>query len=170
MLKLAAAVTVVAAATGIGRQLGSNLERRPGQLRDCIVIVQALESEIGYAATPLPEAVRRAGAGAGGELEAVLAVAAAQMAAGADAAAAWQAMLVSVLGHTALRPDDTAVLAPLGTQLGRSDIADQLRHLQLARAGLERQLAKADAERSRLGRLYKYAGPLAGCAAVVLLF
>lgn len=153
----------------LGRQLAHNLERRPAQLRDCLAALQALETEIHYAATPLPEALQRAAAGAGGLVGHSFAQAADTVRRGEPAAAAWERLLTALERLTALVAADTAVLAPLGLQLGMTGTADQLRHLQLARAGLERQLGKAEAEAARLGRLYRYAGPLTGCAVVVLL-
>lgn len=118
----------------------------------------------------MPAALRRAGTAADGAVGGCFAAAAAALASGAGAVAAWETLLARLHAETALLPADIAALAPLGPQLGLTEAADQARHLQLAGTGLERQLAKAEAEAARLGKLYRYAGPLAGSAAVVLLF
>lgn len=131
--------------------------------------MQTLDSEIRYAASPLPDALRRAGAGAGGPVGDAFALASRRVEGGEPAETAWAALLAELHAGTALRDDDVAVLAALGPQLGLTGADDQRRHLQLARSGLERQLDKAEAEAARLSRLYRYAGPLAGSAAVVLL-
>lgn len=128
-----------------------------------------MESEIQYAASPLADAIGRAGAAAGGPVGSAFAAAAGRLGAGEAAETAWAVMLAALETDTALRAEDVAALAPLGLQLGLTGAEDQRRHLQLARSGLERQLRKADTEAARLSRLYRYAGPLAGSAAVVLL-
>lgn len=133
-------------------------------------MLAALETEIQYAASPLPDALQRAGAVAGPAIKSCIEAALAALRSGQSGQATWECLLTVAAATTALLPDDLAVLAPLGPQLGMTGPDDQTRHLRLSRTGLGLQLAKAEAEAERLGRLYRYGGPLAGCTAIVLLF
>lgn len=72
-------------------------------------------------------------------------------------------------GALRLQPDDCAVLAALGRNLGRSHVEDQIRHLRAAGARLERAGERALAERDRLAGLARYLGACAGLIVAILL-
>ncbi|MBE3590417.1 MAG: stage III sporulation protein AB [Firmicutes bacterium] len=157
--------------TGAGAALGTlvaaGLRRRPDELRAWRTGLQVLASEIGYGAVPLPEALRRAGAAAGGAAGAALAAAGARLAAGegAEPEGAWHAAVAQAQAASPLADEDCAALAAVAPVLGRTGREDQLRHLQLAVRRLEAAEAAAREAAAREARLWAYA---CTCGALVV--
>jgi len=162
---------VVAACAAWGWLRAAELARRPGELRVLRTSLQALETKIGFAVTPLPAACRRI-AGLYPEPAASLFRQAAQELAPPDpapAATAWRRAVLAVAGTSALAPDDARILLALGPYLGVTDRGDQIRHLRLAMHRLEAAEARAVELEQRWGRLYRFGGLLAGALIGLLL-
>lgn len=169
--KAVGAVLVVGATTALGWQLAANLARRPRELRALQVALAILETEVSYGAAPLPDALRRAAAAAGGPIGGLLNRTAALLISGGGITPgdAMRQAVQEVEPTTALRPPDLEALAALGAVLGASDRRDQARHLELARGRIAGEEARAGEERERYERLYRYVGLLAGVALVLVL-
>ena len=162
---------VLAACTAWGWERAAELARRPGELRVLRSALQALESEIGFGVTPLPQACQRI-AGLYPEPAATLFRAAA-VALGPPrsrtAAAAWEEAVEAMARHSALTGEDRDILRALAPYLGATDREDQIRHLRLAMHRLEAAEAAARDLDQRWGRLYRYGGALAGALIGLLL-
>lgn len=171
IVKLVGSVLVVAAGGGLGLLVVSNLVARPRQLRDFQSALQMLETEIQYAASPLPEAMDRVGRAVGAPVGMVLERAASYLTTGGGLVAAdgWELALREARGTAALTREDIDILLAFGAFLGRSDREDQVKHLRLARERLHRQELKAEEDRMRNERLWRYLGFLGALALVVVL-
>lgn len=169
-LKLWGALLILAATSATGFYVALNLARRPRQLAELGAALSLLESEIGFAATPLPQALRQLGAA--GSLAGQLFVAAAGNLAdgqGRTAGEAYGAALTALAPSTALQAEDLLVLQSLVPVLGATDREDQLRHLRLCRERLSRQEAQAREQRERYEMMPKYLGVLFGLGLVIIL-
>lgn len=151
--------------------MAGNYARRPGELRDFQTALQLLETEVIYAATPLPVALRKISGFGCGKAAAMFSRAGRKMESGLveTAGEAWISALGETFEETALRFEDREVLEALAPSLGASDRQEQLKHLALARERLGRQEAAARDDAGRYGRLWNYAGVLAGLALVLIL-
>ncbi|GAB6876024.1 stage III sporulation protein AB [Thermaerobacter litoralis] len=162
---------VLLACSTWGWQRAAELARRPGELRVLRSALQALESEIAFGVTPLPEAFARI-AGFYPDPAATLFRRAAGRLAPPErrtAAAAWEAAVEELARYSALTPEDCGVLRALAPYLGATDRDDQVRHLHLAMARLEAAEALARDQDQRWGRIYRYGGILAGAFIGLLL-
>lgn len=170
-LELIGSGMVLWASDSVGRQAAANLAGRPGELRALLAVLQMLETEIEYAATPLPQALRRVA-------EAVQGVARDALRRGAQAlhsdpalpaSRAWGETVRHLQEYSCLRADDLVPLQTLGAYLGGSDRLDQIKHLALAREQLKTRLERAQEDLDRLGRVYRYSGLCAGLTLVLVL-
>ena len=166
-----AAAAVLCAASGWGWLVARQLARRPLELGAIAAALEALRTEIAYARTPLPQALRRAAAGsqdpAGGLMR--------EVAAGLDAgtgrstADAWADALAAADARSAWTAADVAALARLGHALGRSDASEQTRHIALCVEQLRRLEDEARATAERQARMWRYLGVLLGAALVLMV-
>lgn len=169
--KALGALLVIGACTAVGWQMAANLTRRPRELRALQAALAILATEVTYGASPLPEALRRSAAAAGGPVGRLLIRTADLLVGGGGITAgdAMQQAVREVEPTTALRQPELEALAALGAVLGASDRRDQARHLELARTRIASEEGRAAEERTRYERLYRYAGLLAGVALVLVL-
>jgi len=171
MLKIIGAGLVVAACGLAGSMVAGNYARRPVELRTLQGALQGLETEITFAATPLPEAWERVGRQTAHPVGAIFIRAreALEGQDGCSAAEAWRQGLEDAYHDTALTRQDLEILSDLGNCLGISYRDDQVKHLQLARENLKRQEAAAREEAARQVKTWRYFGVLGGLVVALLL-
>ncbi|AGL02028.1 stage III sporulation protein SpoIIIAB [Desulfoscipio gibsoniae] len=172
MFKLIGGLLVVAASGLAGWQVSRSYARRPVELRQFISALQLLETEITYAATPLPEAL----AGVAEQVDVPAASFFRQIAGdlgahrGCSAREAWHGALECYGHRSALGRGDLSVLRGLGNSIGISDREDQSKHLRLAAEQLKTALAMADAAAAKNVKLWNYMGLLGGLIIVLALY
>lgn len=166
-----AAVAVCGAASAWGYLVARQLAQRPQDLAGAAAALEVLRTEIAYARTPLPGALRQAALGAGDPVAALLRTVAGQLEAGSGRSAqqAWDEALAVLDLRSAWTPADLGVLARLGHALGRSDAAEQERHIALCVERLRQLEAEARTASDRQGRMWRYLGVLAGVALVLMV-
>ncbi|MDI6870015.1 MAG: stage III sporulation protein AB [Bacillota bacterium] len=181
-IKATGALLTVGAGTLLGLEVAARWARRPrrvGELRSALAL---LESEMAVGRTPLPEAAARVAALAPGtEAAGFFHRLAADLKAGAPAAAAWRRAAGTLAGESdrvilllapRLHREEAADLEPfalLGGVIGTTGLDDQLKHLALARERLANREREAAAEAARLVPLYRYAGLASGLLLALLL-
>lgn len=171
LVKLLGSALILGATSMVGWQVAAGYARRPSQLRDLQTALAVLQTEIEYAATPLPEALGAAALAAGGSVAPLFLGTAERLAQGQGETAgdAMRQAVSELEGATALAPQDLAVLLALASVLGATGRADQVRHLQLARERLAGEEVRARDERQRYERVAKYLGVLSGAALVLIM-
>jgi len=154
---------------GWGYLIARQLRRRPDELAGAQAALEALRTEIEYAATPLPAALRRAALGCRGPAAALCRLAAEHLDAGGGASAgeAWAVALRETDGLSAWDGSDLAALGQLGGALGGSGTTDQVRHISLCLGRLRAAEAEARTGLERQARMWLYLGILAGAALVL---
>ena len=168
-LTAAGACCIVAGSSGWGLLIARQLRRRPAELARLAGALQSLRTEVDYARTPLPQALRRAGQSDAGPAGLLLRGTAERLdrGGGAGPADAWSAALAEAGDRSAWAPSDVEELTRLGQALGGSDAADQVRHLALAIARLHTAEGESAALAERQARMWSYLGVLAGLALVL---
>ncbi len=153
-----------------GREMGLGYTDRCRELREIGSALRALETEIVYGRSLLPEICGRLaarGMGMGSELFRLVGEG---LAARNSAAESWAGAIVAIGRRSALNADDLAALAAVGGTLGQTDPADQSAHLTLARKALDERLELATADAARNSQLWSYLGLLGGLGLVLLVF
>ncbi|WP_127585978.1 stage III sporulation protein SpoIIIAB [Paenibacillus koleovorans] len=171
MLKLIGAMLVIAACTLLGLAKAARYARRPRQLRLLIQVLQRLETEMTYGATPLADALRRIAAQAADPIGAMLLDAAERMDPGGETAkASWQEATRLHWRYTALQDSEREVWSQLGFTLGVSDREDQVKHLRLAASLLQTEEQVAWEEQRRYEKMWRSLGVLAGALIVIMMY
>lgn len=163
---------MVIGSTGVtGLSVASYFSRRPAELRSLQEALQMLDTEIMYAGTPLPVVLKKIGqAGEGGIARIFMAAGdALGQEQGITPAEAWKKALSENWRLTALGQEDHAILASFGEMLGASDREEQHKNIALASLHLGREEEKAQLEREKNERLWRYGGFLLGISIVLLL-
>src|SRR5690554_1865043 len=141
MWRLVGASMLIAACGLLGVAIGLWYIQRARHLRDVIVALQVLETELAYSVHDLPAALRLAGAAVKSPVADLFEAAARTLdeRPGCSGPQAWLAALQHCGAHLALLDDDRAALQQVGVRLGASDADDQVRYLRAAQHRLRRR-------------------------------
>ncbi|WP_058303709.1 stage III sporulation protein SpoIIIAB [Gorillibacterium timonense] len=173
MLKTFGALLLLVAGLLLGLYQSQTLSRRPKQIRQLVLALQRLETEIGYGSTPLPDALRACAVSLSPPLAAIFLDAAERMAesgSGRTAAESWEKAVLVGFRRTAMKEPEREALLQLGATLGISDTRDQLKHLRLAVSHLSVEESNASDEEKRYGKMWKSLGVLGAALVVVIMF
>ncbi|MHB1125365.1 MAG: stage III sporulation protein SpoIIIAB [Bacillota bacterium] len=172
MIKWIGAGLVIIGSGLFGVTMARNYARRPWQLRGLQSALQMLETEIAYAASPLPEALARVAQSTQHPVRVLFQAAREELKEreGITVAEAWEAALERLQTVSALHASDLGVLASFGQGLGRSDREEQLKNLALTREQLRFQEAAAEVQRTRNERMWRILGFLVGISIVLVLY
>lgn len=170
MLKLIGSLLIICSAGFAGLRVGAVYSLRTSQLRELQAALQLLDTEIMYGATPLPAALRRVAAAAGGCIGLVFRDTGALLGTddGYSAGEAWSLALDRNFRRTALRQEDLAILKSFGEALGSSDRNEQHKHIGLTAFHLRQESEKAETARQKNERIWQYGGFLVGISLVLL--
>lgn len=172
MLKLVGAVLVLGAGTLAGFFQAQQFAARPRQLRELILALQRLETEISYGLTPLPDALERIGDSLREPLRSLFGSAALYMR--PDYGLSAQDSIRKALGEywkrTSMKSAECEVLEQLSGVLGTSDRQDQIKHIALAVGQLKHEEAAARDDQVKYEKMSKSLGLLIGALIVILIF
>ncbi|MBL0388145.1 stage III sporulation protein AB [Tumebacillus sp. ITR2] len=172
MFKLLGGLLILGACTMAGFRMANRYAERPKQLRQFVSALKVLETEIFYAATPLPDACQRIAA----RLPAPVGEFFHKMSdklrdgRGLTGDGAWQEALDEMRSRLVLKEGDRDVLRQFGRTLGASDRADQIKHIHLGVAHLTAEEASAREDQARNEKMWRYLGALLGLTVVILLY
>lgn len=171
-IKLVGAALVVLSCGYAGLLVAYRFRARPVELRYLRVALQVLETEIAYAATPLPEVLGKlagrfpAPVGLLWETTGRLL----QDGRGRSMGEVWSISLDYFSRFSALTGEDLDILLQFGFDLGNSSKAEQVKNLRLTGEQLRLQEEKAEQERQKNERLWRALGFLGGLAVVFTIF
>lgn len=172
MLKLVGAVLVLGAGTMAGFYQAQQFATRPRQLREIILALQRLETEISYGLTPLPDALERISTSLREPLKSLFQTAALYMR--PDYGLSAQDSIRKALGEywkrTSMRSAEREVLEQLSSVLGTSDRQDQIKHIELAALQLQHEETAARDDQVKYEKMSKSLGLLIGALIVILIF
>jgi stage III sporulation protein AB len=169
-ITLLAGGCIVAGCAGMGAVLAASLRRRPEELGRLAAAMDQLRTEIGYLATPLPDALAHVAGTVAGPARELFAGAAAGLrrGEGLTAAEAWAAAVAAADAQSAWAAPDRQALLDLGAALGASGRQDQLQHLARCRDRLLALQAEARREADRSARVWLYLGVLGGLGLLIM--
>ncbi|OAB44145.1 stage III sporulation protein SpoIIIAB [Paenibacillus glacialis] len=172
MVKLLGMMIIVLSGTLAGFNKARQFERRPQQIRELILVMQRLETEISYGFTPLPEALNKMGSQMQEPLKSFFISAATDMNSpqGLTAQESIEQALSVHWKRTSMKAAEREVLHQLSFTLGTSDRQDQIKHIALAAQQLKHEELAAREELDKYGRLSKNLGLLVGVLIVILIF
>lgn len=81
----------------------------------------------------------------------------------------WSKSVLTIPRAYALTKSDTDLLLEFGSQLGKTDIDGQLKHIKLYKTFFANQLSEAEEAISKKSKLYKTMGLFAGSAAALMM-
>lgn len=171
MLRIAGAVIIILASVKAGRYFAYVLERRLRILKDIDQGLLALEREISYARTPLPQALAGA-AKMSGEGGAIFRIAGEKLLAGEGIGAqeAWRESLKETSSDLGLKEPELEILYSFSAGLGLSHYEDQLKRIDISRQRLAALIGEADEYKNKFSKIWKNLGWMAGLALVLIFF
>jgi stage III sporulation protein AB len=171
MFKLIASLLIICSAGLAGLRAASAYSLRSRQLRTLQEALQLLDTEIMYGATPLPAALSKVAAAAGEAVGVVFREAGDMLgnSSGLTAGEAWNLAVDRNIRQTAFTQEDRAILRSFGEALGSSDRVDQHKHITLTAYHLRQEEERAERDRQKNERIWKYGGFLVGIGIVLLL-
>ena len=171
-MKLIGAVILVSACGYAGWTVSRGYARRPEELRQFISALQMLDTEITYAATPLPDALSGISERVDPRVASFFVQAAGELKSsrGTSAREAWSRALERYRAGSALDKGDLGILNSLGSSLGISDREDQGKHLRLALEQLKLAQARAEETAVKNVKLWNYVGLLGGLIIVLAMY
>ena len=169
-MKSLAAALIIFSCGGMGLIIAGSYKQRVHHLRELIRFVQLLESEIHFARTTLPKLIAGQAAHFSGAVGRFLTELKEALTAGTGEsfASIWDQGL-AILAQDGLPPEVLEELPACGKVLGRSDAAEQSKHLKQLLYRLEQALAAAERDQEKHLRLWQYLGFGAGLLLVLLL-
>lgn len=170
-MKMFGALLALAASTFAGWMYSTLLKKRLTLLNALIQCFRWLETEIGYASTPLVEAFTRIIQRTQEEISLIFSTFVEELTgpAGLTADEAWQQSIRQNQETLPLKAEDWALLIDFGRTLGTTDREHQVTAIRQTLERLHHQATGATEEWKKNERLYRYLG-VAGGALVVLIF
>lgn len=142
--------------------------RRIRALEQVLLLLNAIENELGYCRTPVRELLHRlAMRGEFSELP-FLRVCSGMCEQGVPFPQAWSDSLKKRAVSVTLRRDDTGLLLAFGSQLGATDLNGQISLCRLYVRLFEERLAQAREWKSKYAKLYMSFGVLGGLLVLIL--
>jgi stage III sporulation protein AB len=172
VFKLSGALLTVLACGWVGLIVAKNYRNRPWELRYLGSALQMLETEIVYASTPLPEALKKIAERVEFPVAFLFEVASTTLKTGEGGTAdeAWITAVNKFMQVSSLIKIDLDILISFGHSLGASDKSEQVKILQLTREQLKHQEISAEAERMKNEQIWRLFGFLIGLVIVFLVF
>lgn len=81
----------------------------------------------------------------------------------------WNANVSELPNSLALKGEDKKLLTDFGSELGKSDLEGQIKHLQLYQSMFQRQLLSAQNEIAKKSKLYKIMGLFVGVSVALVM-
>lgn len=81
----------------------------------------------------------------------------------------WSKCVITIPKAYALKKDDKGILSDFGLQLGKTDVEGQLKHIELYKQLLQKQLSDSEEAISKKSKLYKTLGLFAGTATALMM-
>jgi stage III sporulation protein AB len=172
MLKFTGAVLILATAALFGFMQAQHFARRPKQIRQMIGALQRMETEIVYALTPLPEAMLSLSKQLQAPLSALFRLTSERLKAadGVSTREIWQQTVREVWRGSSMKKPEQEIVLQLGSILGLTDRADQIKHIRLAVSQLQTEEQESREEQKRYEKMWKSLGVLIGALIVILMY
>jgi len=162
-------VALIAGCGSFGLWLASRIRRRPVELRECLMALALLDTEIVWGVTPLPEAFCIVKERTDQPWQGFFAELQERLERGETAGSAWKETISSQKKQFCLKQQDWQVICDVGKGLGRSDSQEQHKQLELVQHQLTLLKDQAGIWSEKQAKMWSYLGFLCGIAGVLIL-
>lgn len=171
MLSLIGAVLIIGGCGCAGLKIGGVYQKRADTLRILRNGLNLLETEISYAAEPLPKAMSRVSEKLSGENRILFSRAAELMQSnqGCLVSEAWSAGIKALATEVPLSAEESSILSLFGQGLGNSSREEQLKNIALAREQLLLAEGFAQDAKDKNKKMWQYFGFCLGAVIALLL-
>ncbi|WAA11429.1 stage III sporulation protein SpoIIIAB [Fervidibacillus halotolerans] len=169
-MKLIGALLILAASSWIGLEVSRSYSERIRQLRMMKSALQSLEAEIMYGHTPLHEASRKISKQFVVPIQILFDCFSNKLIEREiTAKQAWEESLKEIWPKTAMKNSELEILLQFGETLGRHDLVQQQKQIQLTLTYLERVEREATEKQQTYGKMVKSLGVLSGLFIIIIL-
>ena len=162
-------VALIAGSGSLGLWLANRIRRRPAELRECLMALALLDTEIVWGATPLPEAFSIVKERTDLPWKEFFAELQERLQRGEPASSAWKDTISTQNKYFCLKLQDWQVIRDVGKGLGRSDSQEQHKQLELIQHQLALIKDQAGIWSEKQAKMWSYLGFLGGIAGVLIL-
>lgn len=169
MLRLIGSLVIIFGSGAFGLLMAQRYTLRPKHIRMVHQVLSALETEISYGQTPLPQALQSAAKGVTEPVAGFVTLVSEQIILGTPAGTAWEQCCRQWEEKLCLNNDDWLILHNVGIGLGTTDRVEEKKKLNLACARLESAEREAAVQGQKLAKIWGYLGFMAGIAITLLI-
>ncbi len=171
IIKIIGALIIIFACGSAGIFKGQRYARRPVQIRKIRSALQNLETEITWAATPLPEALNRVGKIIGNPINSLFIRASVLIEKNKNKTVGelWEKALKEIKNTLSIGDEELEVLKNFGYSLGNTHKEEQVKNINLTKEHLKSLEIKAETEKTKYAKMYRTLGFLLGMALALIL-
>ena len=162
-------IALIAGCGSLGLWLANRIRRRPSELRESLMALALLDTEIVWGATPLPEAFGIIKQRTDTPWQGFFKELQDRLQRGESASIAWKETILNQKAYFCLKAEDWQVMGDVGKGLGRSDRTEQHKQLELVLRQLTLLKERADIWSTKQAKMWSYLGFLCGIAGVLIL-
>ena len=172
LFKICISAVIIGCTSSLGIIYANTFVERTRFLSNLIYALQILETEIVYTNTPLPEVLIKTANKTSSEITRIFENTANILLRkeGYIFSEAWKKAIDESNNIKKINQEDKELLISLGNGLGISNTQDQIKHIDLVRAGIKRNYESSLISQKKNTRLYKNLGLLLGLTIVVIFF
>lgn len=169
MFKAVLCLIIIISSGALGLLKSQAFSQRIRELNDLRSMVRQLNTEINYRKDPLITTFNRIASQNSNTSSKLLSRCSEYMTSYKEFGQCWNAALEEVCAETSLKKEDKAILAELGTQLGKSSVEGQADMFRLTEEKLLHQINLAVKEKDSKGKMFGGLGFSLGIVISVLL-
>lgn len=168
-MNVLAPIVLILGCGSLGLYLAARIKKRPVELRDFLIALTLLDTEIIWGGSPLPEAFSLLKERSEGAWKDFFAELERRVLEGESANAAWLATIQTQAKKFCLKPEDWQVIQNVGKGLGRSDRQEQHKQIELVKQQIRDVQEHALLMSDKQAKMWSYLGFLSGIAGVIFL-
>jgi stage III sporulation protein AB len=162
-------IALIAGCGFMGLWLAHRIRRRPEELREFLIALTLLDTEIVWGATPLPEAFCILKERTNPPWQGFFSELQKRLERGESAGAAWNDEIIAQSSKFCLKHEDWRVIQDIGKGLGRSDSQEQHKQLELVLRQISMLKDQVEIWSEKQAKMWSYLGFLCGIAGVLVL-
>ncbi|MFC4078232.1 stage III sporulation protein SpoIIIAB [Salinithrix halophila] len=172
MLKLIGASLILLSSSAVGFRVARAYAERPRQIRQLLVSLSLLETEISYGSRRLDAVCEHLSRREREPARSLFGRCAEYLHTldGVSTFECWKQSVEETWPYTSMKEPEKEVLIDFGKTLGVSDRADQLQHLHRTQSNLSAEESRAREEQARYEKMCRSLGVLAGALIVILIY
>lgn len=162
-------VLFISGCGSLGLWFARRIRRRPVELREFLMALALLDTEIVWGATPLPEAFGIVKERTDSPWQEFFAELQDRLLRGEPANIAWKETIITHIPRLCLKREDWQVISDVSKGLGRSDRPEQHKQLELVLHQLALMKEQAGIWSEKQAKMWSYLGFLCGIACVLVM-